>query len=218
MDYPGVTKVGSSYQAQIVLNGKTRYLGIFPTSEEAAEAYQNAQEAALFLSGVPRDLPRGVLQLSSGRYRARVVKEGKVHNLGTFDTVEEASTRADEFRKNHGVKEYRRPTYEELPTHIRVASLPKIKREVDYYPDVGIFRWHNTMRQAMTIKEGFLILLYGKYHLGQYYDAYEVAWAAMNGYTAPPFIRVTYKNHLERDLRWENLEFYEQHPNPMPFV
>lgn len=54
-------------------------------------------ENARYRSGVRRAaghaLPRGVFR-SGGRYVARVTHDGTAHYLGTFDTIEEASTAA----------------------------------------------------------------------------------------------------------------------------
>lgn len=60
-----------------------------------------------------KQLPRGVY-LQGGRFRAQVRVGGKLHDLGYFDTPEEASRSADAFRLTHHDEFFRRrpPTKE----------------------------------------------------------------------------------------------------------
>lgn len=44
---------------------------------------------------------KGVAQLPSGRYQLRIIVNKKRHQVGTFDTIEQAVAAADEFRKLH---------------------------------------------------------------------------------------------------------------------
>ena len=37
-----------------------------------------------------RKIPRGVIPTPKGRFQGRVIKDGTIHHLGTFDTIEEA--------------------------------------------------------------------------------------------------------------------------------
>lgn len=197
MKYKGVTKIGpSSYKAQITIDGQTRYLGSFSTPEAAHEAYNKASMSA------PKELPVGITKTSNGKFRVRARVNDKLHSLGSFDTQQEAEAAIMAHQT------YRYPLYEDQPTHIRVAVLPNLEKHVDYYPDSGQFFWHNTQQCASSVEEGYIVLLYGEYNLGQYYDAYEVAWAAMKG--RPPWrsLRVNYINRNPRDLRWENLGFH----------
>lgn len=199
MKYKGVVKIGpASYKAQITVDGQTKYLGCFPTPEDAHEAYNKAR-----VDRDSKDLPTGITKTSSGKFRVRVRVNNKVQSIGSFDTQQEAEAAII------AQQTYRYPSYEDRPTHIRVAVLPNLEKHVDYYPDIGQFFWHNTQSCASSVKDGYIVILYGNYNLGQYYDAYEVAWTAMKG--RPPWrsLRVKYLNHNPRDLRWENLVFHE---------
>jgi hypothetical protein len=102
---------GGRYLAFVTVHGANRSLGAFDTAEEAYAAHQEANQAVLKV-GVEAwvkahdeaELKRaeskrkgasgfaGVeLVKSSGKFTARIKKDGKRHYLGQFDSAEEAS-------------------------------------------------------------------------------------------------------------------------------
>jgi hypothetical protein len=108
----------SGYQVQIRIKGKKKYLGLFNTAKQAAIAYDHAVHKHRLLSSwlnfptmkhnlnkEPKgrkkqkvsatDGFRGVSKNKKG-YRARLYFNGKQHNLGTFDTANEAARAYDQ--------------------------------------------------------------------------------------------------------------------------
>ncbi len=65
-----------------------------PDHLRLATPQQNVQNRSGAMPGRIHDLPRGVYRHGRG-YRARVEHNGTRHNLGTFDTPEEASAAAE---------------------------------------------------------------------------------------------------------------------------
>ena len=90
-DFVGVTKGGDKWRAMKSVEGRSYYLGLYNTEEEASEAYSSCHSARDALEILPpRDLSSktvGVsLHRSSGKWRANI---GKKH-LGWYDTESEA--------------------------------------------------------------------------------------------------------------------------------
>lgn len=107
--FTGVTPRSGRFAAQITLNYKNSYLGLFDTPEEASEEYQKALaqiEAGTFQfkTRVAKTPFRGVC-IRGGKYHARTQHEYKSLFIGSFDSMEEAARARD--RK---VLELRGPT------------------------------------------------------------------------------------------------------------
>jgi HNH endonuclease len=115
--YKGVTHFNGKFKAQICVNRKIHYLGLFKTAEEAHVAYSGAARQAqggYAKPPVPVATPNGVTSSKSGRnplseavrannssgmrgvsphkdkYRAQIYVGGKARHLGVFATKEEA--------------------------------------------------------------------------------------------------------------------------------
>ena len=117
------------YMALIGINGRQTCLGTFDTADDAHEAYLQAKA---------RQLPPGVQQATSGKFRARLNQE----HLGTFETPDEASdayqhakelttqqrnaanARAARSAKTAAARQARAERYGNvtLPTGVRMAS------------------------------------------------------------------------------------------------
>lgn len=80
----GVVAAGPSFEARRWVDGKFKYLGVYPTPERAREAYL----AGLNLAPV-RELPRGVYRSGAKFYASRMIRRVAQY-LGTFETIEEA--------------------------------------------------------------------------------------------------------------------------------
>ena len=113
----GIYKTSSGkFKSMIRRGGKTHYIGIFDTPEQASAAYISvkkdlddaklsaagaevdalfdaAQKKALESVGrlVTRDLPTGVYKARSGKFESKIRCRGKTYYIGTFDTPDEAS-------------------------------------------------------------------------------------------------------------------------------
>jgi group I intron endonuclease len=96
----GVNKNGKgTYSATIRIDNKTVHLGNFKTEEEAREFrdkaekyYYNGDQSFYELFNQPekeRELPVGIT-IRGSKYRASLYAQGKLKQLGTFSTVEEA--------------------------------------------------------------------------------------------------------------------------------
>ena len=116
--FKGVSKNGKRFRAEIKIDSKTQYLGMFDTSKEAAEAHDLARIQAghptsqlNFLDQVPEDYtpPKktkynktkeddvkyiGVAK-SGKKFFARIYIHQKYQGLGTFDTSKEAAEAHD---------------------------------------------------------------------------------------------------------------------------
>ena len=110
----GVSQVKSTgnWQAQISVKGLMRYIGTFPSSEEAAQAYASVKKAldeselsrqdddALNVFQKAKDTARAELQRAttgiyqvkdSGNQQARITMKSKPQNIGIFPSAKEAS-------------------------------------------------------------------------------------------------------------------------------
>ena len=117
---PGVRKTRNGTFASITkMGGKSRYIGTFKTPEQASAAYlsakkdledgklsalgadevdtafdaakKKAQESCGGFVSEKRDLPRGVREISPGKFISVIWWYGKDRYIGTFDTPELAS-------------------------------------------------------------------------------------------------------------------------------
>ena len=113
------------FQAVIWCGNKDRHIGIFGTAEQASAAYMsvrkdldNANISALgadeintsfeaakknaleSVGGFIRALPTGVRKTTSGKFESRIQLNGKGRQIGTFDTLEQASAAYMSARKN----------------------------------------------------------------------------------------------------------------------
>ena len=103
------------WRARVRLGGKTVHLGTFGTQEEAAMACENARNgSATATVTTPKQksaansmkkskYPRGVSYTKYGTWQAQVYYGGKSHHIGTFATMEEASSAAETARENMDV-------------------------------------------------------------------------------------------------------------------
>lgn len=97
-NYNGVKKYGDKFCANIKLNRKNLYLGIFDSPVEAHKKYEEAfnllesgcdiSHLVLIQSGVLN--AKGVV-FNSNKFVARLSVDGKKMNLGAFSTLKEAS-------------------------------------------------------------------------------------------------------------------------------
>ena len=117
--YRGVSNEGKrGYQATIMIKGKKKHLGYFNTAKQAAVAYDHAvhkhrlPKSWLNFPAMKHNLNkepkrkvckvvsstgfRGVEELKSGRYQARLGMNGSKKCLGTFDTDKEAARANDQ--------------------------------------------------------------------------------------------------------------------------
>lgn len=112
--YRGVHIKRDRWHAEIKANGRSWSLGSFDTAEDAAAAYDNAL-AFFGMTSVGLNLPErtptpvepttrkigphgypGVRRLPSGRFGARVIRNGRRFSIGVFDSAEEASRAAQQ--------------------------------------------------------------------------------------------------------------------------
>jgi len=125
----GVNKKPSgNFASRIRWRGKTRHIGTYHTPEQASAAYMSAKNEldtakqsalgvdevqaifdeakkntlASFGGFVPeeRDLPTGVRKLPSGKFKSEISWYDKNHQIGTFDTPEQASAAYMSARKD----------------------------------------------------------------------------------------------------------------------
>jgi hypothetical protein len=123
--YRGVSKSGKRFKAQISIDGKMKYLGMYDTPKEAALAFDRTavqhKRPALFLN-YPNGLPiddeelmhpkkrrlkstnttgyNGVSK-SGNNYMSQIRVEGKKNYLGTFDSPKEAALAFDRAIVHH---------------------------------------------------------------------------------------------------------------------
>lgn len=118
VSFRGVHKKRDKWQAGITADGRAWALGCFDSAEAAAAAYDDALAYfGLTRNGLnlPNRTPNakkpherhigpygypGVRQLPSGRFGARVIRDGRRFSIGTFDTAEEAARVA--WEREHG--------------------------------------------------------------------------------------------------------------------
>jgi len=135
--YRGVSKKTKSgyHQARIKIKGKDKHLGYFNRRKQAAIAYDHAVHkfglptSKLNFPSMKHNLNkepkgrkkqkvsssgfRGVQELSSGRYQAKIKIGVKYKHLGTFDTAKEAAHAYDQaiLKYNHSTDKLNFPQF-----------------------------------------------------------------------------------------------------------
>lgn len=109
-----VQKQGERWCAQIDIEGKTHHLGMFPTREEAVEAYKESKAANRPI--VTRKRPKGCVFIPSrGVWHAYIKIGKKATFIGRFKTEAEASQAYRDFRAKQGFdpdSKFNRPAQE----------------------------------------------------------------------------------------------------------
>ena len=98
-EYTGVywNKYGNKWQSQIRIGDKGKYLGLFVSEEEAAEAYQNALkmchegDLSFMETRIPSSQYKGVCwNKNANKWQSQIKINGKQKHLGSFTSEEEA--------------------------------------------------------------------------------------------------------------------------------
>lgn len=105
--FKGVKKDGRKFQARINYKGKFYSLGNYDTPQEAGEIYNKALELSkqnksfehLIKKHESQTKLKGIHK-SGNKFRVRVYLNGKNIDLGTYENIEEAKKRYDEYIEN----------------------------------------------------------------------------------------------------------------------
>ena len=158
-DSTGVQKLRSGkYESRIRWGGKRRQLGTFDTPEQASAAYISvrkdrddvelsalgadevdaafdaAKMKAVKAVGKPkatseRDLPQGVQELPSGKFKSMISWGNKVRYIGTFDTPEQASATYISVKKDRDDVELSALGADEVDAAFDAAKQKAVKAE-----------------------------------------------------------------------------------------
>jgi hypothetical protein len=117
----GVQKTSSGkFESRIAFGGKHHQIGTFDTLEQASAARMSVKinlsafgadevdaafgaaktKALASFVAFKRELPKGVYKTPSGKYQSQMRFRGKTHNIGTFDSPEQASAAYMSVRKD----------------------------------------------------------------------------------------------------------------------
>ena len=144
--FKGVTKIRERFRAQITVDGKSQYIGMFDTAKQAARAYDRAAMQAgyppmklNYQDKVPMDYKPKKKKLASNntigyrgvskkgnRFEARITIDGKLQYIGMFDTAKKAARAYD----RAAIQAKRSKSDLNFPDMIHVKKeIPKIKKK-----------------------------------------------------------------------------------------